>query len=145
MKQLLNALVMAIVLPTKTFGVTDSYAECETLMEFTVELDQSSQTVAVGTTFTMVFRHVLTDEMIAENFIEVDGQYLLKAGIWFPEVEQSLPMIRLRSRSDVPLPQGATSVALYDLTGRDFETKEDFSRDGTFSVPLNCYPTSGIY
>jgi hypothetical protein len=145
MRTFLNALTLVMLAPSSALAVVDNYTECKTLMGFVVELGQTTDVVPVGSSFTVISNHASTAEQLTTLHVSYDDMLLRKVEIDLETSEYSLPMVLVDSLYNFPYPQGANSVAVYDLTGRKFHTSDDLARDGLQSVPLNCYPVSGLY
>ena len=145
MTNVLSAFALVMLAPKSALAVVDSHTECQTLMGFTVELEQALHTVHAGSKFTILHSHALTAAQFAAQNIAFDDMLLRKVEINLEPSEQSLPMVLVDLLYNFPYPQGANSFAVYDFTAREFHSSEDLTRDGMYSVPLNCYPVSGLY
>ncbi|RBW44179.1 hypothetical protein DS901_07100 [Loktanella sp. D2R18] len=131
--------------PSSALAVVDNYTECKTIMGFVVELEQTDYAVPAGSEFTIVHSHAPTEAQFSEQYIAYESQLLRKVELEVEPGEQTVPMVLVDVIYNFPYPQGANSVAVYDMTVREFHTSDDLMRDGLFSVPLNCYPVSGLY
>jgi hypothetical protein len=145
MRNVLSALTLVMLAPTNALAVVDNYTECTTLMGFMVELEQANYAVPAGSAFTITQSHAPTSEHLAVQYVAYEDMLFRKVEIALESSEYSLPMVLVDSLYNFPSPQGANSVAVYDLTGRKINSSHDLARDGLQSVPLNCYPVSGLY
>jgi hypothetical protein len=145
MRNFLSALTLVMPVPSSALAVVDTYTECKTLMGFVVKLEQTDYPVPSGSSFIMVHSHAPTEAQFSAQYIAYESQLLRKVELEVEPGEQTVPMVLVDVIYNLPYPQGSNSVAVYDMTVREFHTSDDLMRDGLFSVPLNCYPVSGLY
>ena len=144
MTHYLRMLAVTALLPTTAFGADDVFYECETLVEVKLELDVTDLTLPVGTTFTYTLYGTITGQIFAEEYVRLaNGSHMRRTTIPVPELEDGLPIVLISEKPDLPLPNGANSVAMYDTQARTFLTSDDLTRTGKVSAPINCYTVDG--
>lgn len=146
MRTYLNPFVLAAFLPNMAWGAYNSYYECDTVEEFTVTISQSRHRIPSGTTFKFTLFHVLTEERLENDYLELEsGLHARRVDLWFEDLGASLPMVMNTGAFETPLPQGAKDMAIYDQDARPFTTFADLTRESTATVPLDCKELSGLY
>lgn len=144
MTHYLRALALIALLPTTAFGADDVFYECETLVEVKLQVNGADLTLPVGTTFQYTLYGTMTGQIFAEEYVRLaNGSHMRRIAIPVPEIEGGLPIVLISEKPDLPLPNGANSVAMYDNQARTFLTSDDLTRTGKVSAPINCHTVDG--
>ena len=144
MTHYLYKLALIALLPTTAYGADDVFYECETLVEMKLDLGVTDLTLPVGTTFNYTLYGTITGQIFAEEYVRLaNGSHMRRTTIPVPEIEGGLPVVLISEKPDLPLPNGANSIAMYDNQARTFLTSDDLTRDGKVSAPINCYTVDG--